>query len=91
LFGGKLPPFCSSPRFVVNKRASKKPVALPKIETPEDDSDIICLKLAKAGYCGGNPETISKMNVVWVIKMLEYEGFCSDYEEEYINLNSNNG
>jgi len=49
------------------------------------------LKLAKAGYCGGNPETISKMNVVWVIKMLEYEGFCSDYEEEYINLNSNNG
>jgi hypothetical protein len=29
------------------------------------------------------------MNISWVLKMIEYEGFCSEYEEEYHNLNKN--
>jgi len=29
------------------------------------------------------------MDISWVLKMMEYEGFCSEYEEEYHNLNKN--
>lgn len=49
----------------------------------------MCLKLAKAGYGSGNPETIGAMSCDWVLKMAQYEGFCQDYEEEYLNLNQN--
>jgi hypothetical protein len=47
--------------------------------------------LAKAGYGGGNPESIGRMTPSWVMKILDYEGFCNDYEEEYYNLNKENG
>jgi hypothetical protein len=49
------------------------------------------LKLAKAGYGGGNPETIGQMSPDWVIKILDYENFCGDWEEEYLNLNKKDG
>jgi hypothetical protein len=47
--------------------------------------------LAKAGFGGGNPETIANMPSKWVVKMLEYNDFCSNYETEYQNLNTDNG
>lgn len=53
--------------------------------------DIICLRLAKAGYAGGNPEAVGKMSADWVMKMVDYEGFCSDYEDELYKLNKDHG
>jgi hypothetical protein len=47
--------------------------------------------LAKSGYGGGNPEMIGKMNPNWVMKIVNYEDFCNDYEEEYQHLNKDNG
>jgi len=38
--------------------------------------DTVCLILASKGYCGGNPETISKMPVNWVLKMKDFDRFC---------------
>jgi len=29
------------------------------------------------------------MSLEWVMKMIDYENFCQDYEEEYLNLNKN--
>jgi hypothetical protein len=49
------------------------------------------LKLAKAGYGGGDPKRIGQMDVKWVIYMLQYEGFCNDWETEYLNLNKEDG
>tara|TARA_R110000751_G_scaffold299695_4_gene411064 strand:- start:11317 stop:11466 length:150 start_codon:yes stop_codon:yes gene_type:complete len=35
--------------------------------------------LAKAGWGGGNPETIANMQVDQVVKMYYYEISCNDY------------
>jgi len=45
------------------------------------------MRLAKAGYYGGNPEAILQAPVTVVIGMLDYEGFIDDYENAYIELN----
>jgi len=47
--------------------------------------------LAKAGYCGGNPEKIGQMQTKWVTLLLEYESFCTDWEKEYMELNKKDG
>jgi hypothetical protein len=52
---------------------------------------MLILNLAKKGYCGGDPEKISKMEVKWVFKLAEYEKFINNYEQEYIYLNKDNG
>jgi hypothetical protein len=43
-----------------------------------------CLILASKGYCGGNPELISKMSVSWVLKLRDYNRFTIDYKLEKI-------
>lgn len=48
---------------------------------------LIALRLAKAGYAGGDPERILKMRADIVIAALQYEGFIGDYEAAYIELN----
>ena len=47
----------------------------------------MCLRLAKSGYCGADPEKVSLMRVGWVVYMLLYEKFVGDYERTYIELN----
>ena len=91
LFRGKLLPFFASPYFSVTRRATKENLRVPHIKVTADDCDIICLKLAKKGYKGGDPEAIESMSLSWVLKMIQYEDFCQDYEEEYYNLNRDNG
>ena len=93
---GKPCPFFQKPSFEIVRtpnisKEGKEPTRKPKVKSSLDEADNICLKLAKAGYKGGDPELIGMMNPYWVIKMIEYESFCGEYEEEYINLNQNNG
>jgi hypothetical protein len=46
--------------------------------------------LAKAGYCGGDPEIIAEKDCDWVMKMYHYHLFCQEYEQEIHLLNSKN-
>lgn len=51
--------------------------------------DLICLHIAKSGFWGGDPEKISKATPNWIIKTLDYMGFCDDYKEQLRELNTN--
>ena len=48
---------------------------------------MIALRLAKAGYGGGDPGSVLKMRADLVIAAAQYEIFVSDYERAYIELN----
>ena len=48
---------------------------------------MIALRLAKAGYTGGDPERVLKMRSDIVIAAIQYEAFINDYERAYIELN----
>jgi hypothetical protein len=50
---------------------------------------IIALSVAKAGYYGGNLQTIMKAPLDLVLAAYEYEIFLKDYEAHYIELNKN--
>ncbi len=52
-----------------------------------DDLTVIALKVAKAGYYGGNPETVMKAKASLVLSVLEYEHFLVDYENAEYELN----
>jgi hypothetical protein len=47
----------------------------------------VALRLAKAGYAGGDPEKVMQMQVGWVMATVQFEKFCADYERKYIELN----
>jgi len=49
---------------------------------------IIALRLAKAGYGGGDPNRILAMPVDIVMAMIQYEIFLNQYEKAYIKLNT---
>jgi hypothetical protein len=46
---------------------------------------VIALKLSKAGY--GRPDEVLEMRCDIVLAAAEYEGFLSQYEAEWIELN----
>ena len=48
---------------------------------------MIALRLAKAGYAGGDPERVLKMRADIVLAAVQYEGFVNDYESAFIELN----
>ena len=48
---------------------------------------MVALRLAKAGYCGGDPERILGMRADLVMAALQYESFIGDYERTYLELN----
>jgi hypothetical protein len=48
---------------------------------------MIALRLAKAGYAGGDPERVLKMRADIVLAAIQYEKFVSDYENAFIELN----
>lgn len=45
------------------------------------------MRLAKAGYCSGDPEKILRTRADLVMGMLQYETFEAIYESQYIELN----
>jgi hypothetical protein len=47
------------------------------------------VKLAKAGYCGGDPEKVLKARVDLVMEMYQYENFVNKYEKVWMELNKN--
>lgn len=44
-------------------------------------------RLVKAGY--GSFGEVKKMSAREVVQALHYEGFISDYEQEYLRINEN--
>jgi hypothetical protein len=51
-------------------------------------SDLIAMRLARVGYCNGNPLQILKMPASIVFKMLHYDNFVNEYEKEAYLLNT---
>lgn len=49
---------------------------------------MICFKLAKAGYYGGNPSNIAEERVDLVMKIVAYESFMNNHEEQMYLLNN---
>lgn len=45
------------------------------------------IRLAKAGYFGGDPQNVLTARVSIVQGVIEYETFESDYQAEYLALN----
>lgn len=51
---------------------------------------MVCLKVAKYGYYGGDVDSVRKARVDDVVSILQYESFLSDYEEEFMGANRDN-
>lgn len=47
----------------------------------------LAIRLAKEGYFNGNPQEVLNAPVDVVQAIIEYGGFASDYESEYVSLN----
>ena len=52
---------------------------------------MVALKLAKAGYGGGDPEKVLNMPVGIVLAMIQFEKFQAQYERAFIDLNQKEG
>jgi hypothetical protein len=91
LLRGKSKIFFSSPVCTVQKSAAVGSASVahkfPRVKIGLEDCDFICLELARKGWCGGNPDTISNMRTDWVMKIWKHEDFRSEYEQEYNKLN----
>lgn len=48
---------------------------------------VVALRLAKAGYGGGDPERVLKMRADFVIAAMQYEAFLAEYERAFVELN----
>lgn len=47
----------------------------------------MALRLARAGYGGGDPERVLKMRADIVMAAVQYETFVSDYEKKFMEIN----
>ena len=82
----KLIPFFQESPFIVH-RTSTKDAKLPRVTIREEEAIVVALRVAKAGYYGGDLEKILKAEADLVLKALHYSNFCTEYEEEYMELN----
>ena len=48
---------------------------------------MVALRLAKAGYAGGDPERVLKMRADVVLAAMQYEAFLNEYERTYVDIN----
>lgn len=48
----------------------------------------MALRLASAGYGGGDPEKVLAMRADLVLAALQYEMFKQDYERRWLELNT---
>jgi hypothetical protein len=56
-----------------------------------NDALAVAIRLAKAGYAGGDPEKVLEMPVGTVVGIIHYEKFRDDYERAYLALNRKEG
>ena len=45
------------------------------------------MRLAKAGYWGGDPEAVSRASLTAVLDALQYEIFCDEYNAVEYEMN----
>lgn len=60
---------------------------LPRVNIKADDALAIALRLARAGYGGGDPEKVMEMPADIVMAAVQYENYVAVYERTYIKLN----
>lgn len=48
------------------------------------------LRLASAGYCGGDPEKVLAMGSHWVLAALDFEAYRAAYERAYVERSRDN-
>lgn len=72
---------------MVEDGLQQKAGRLPRVTVRLDDGLMIALKLARAGYGGGDPMRIMEWPADIVVAALQYEKFRGDYEQAYLNLN----
>lgn len=53
----------------------------------DDETLVVALRLAKAGYMGGDPRAVQGAPVDVVVSMLQYENFLGEYERTWIHMN----
>jgi hypothetical protein len=51
----------------------------------------VALRLAKAGYYGGDPAAVLEARVDLVLAALQYEAFTDEYERSAMELNRGDG
>ena len=83
---GKCRPFIRGGFCRVEKTIQQAPKRRPKV-TIDDEALFIAIRLAKAGYCSGDPKKVLMTRADLVMAMLDYETFEADYESQYIELN----
>ena len=81
MYKGKCLPFFQKSSFsVVNKLSDSLERRRPKIRI-EDEISFLCIKVAKLGYYGGNPDKVREAPVTTILDVLHYETFEADYIE----------
>lgn len=52
----------------------------PRTRITADPVLTVAIRLARAGYCGGDPERVLDLPARIVVPMLDYERFLDDYQ-----------
>jgi hypothetical protein len=47
----------------------------------------VALRLAREGYCGGDPEKVLQMRADLVMAAVQYENYRAEYERTFVELN----
>jgi hypothetical protein len=53
-----------------------------------DQAEFSALKLAREGFGGGDPAAIMEMRADWVLHMIEFLQFETEYGDTYRKLNA---
>lgn len=59
----------------------------PRVEINAGDALFVALRLAREGWCGGDPEKVLATRVDLVVAMMQYEIYKTEYERAWIELN----
>ena len=93
MYKGKSRPFFRGGTFRVIKQlngtrdtSQTKKSKRPRVEI-DNDATFLSVRLARAGYFGGDPDKVLKAPVGTILSIIEYETFENDYEKEYRELN----
>jgi hypothetical protein len=84
---GKPNPFFARLGFRVTTGAGVEPYKFPTTEI-DNPTLFYAVKLAKAGYYGGNPENVLNAPVDMVLSILGYENFEADYQRAFKHINT---
>ena len=92
MYRRKCPPFFEKPVFSVIKSGIQDDIKYPKVKIDIGMIDVIPLKLARAGYFGGDYLKILNTPVDVIMNIWNYDIFCYEYEKELniINLQKDN-